>query len=123
MPTVIPVLRYADPRAAIDFLTSAFDFEARQVDTDGDDNVVHADLVRPDGAVMLGPANDSDGAGLSTGAAAVYMVTDSPDADFEQARSAGAGIVFGPKDMDYGSREFGVTDPEGNTWFFGTYQP
>ena len=41
----------------------------------------------------------------------------------EEAQQAGAEVVFEPTDMDYGSREFGVTDPEGNTWFFGTYRP
>jgi hypothetical protein len=23
----------------------------------------------------------------------------------------------------YGSRDYGARDPEGNTWYFGTYQP
>jgi uncharacterized glyoxalase superfamily protein PhnB len=31
------------------------------------------------------------------------------------------GIVM--QDIDYGSREFSVRDPEGNSWHFGTYQP
>ena len=26
-------------------------------------------------------------------------------------------------DTDYGSREYGARDPEGNVWSFGTYQP
>ena len=26
-------------------------------------------------------------------------------------------------DLDYGSRDFSVRDPEGNLWSFGTYRP
>jgi uncharacterized glyoxalase superfamily protein PhnB len=45
------------------------------------------------------------------------------DARYERARAAGAEIVMPPQDLDYGSREFAVRDPEGNLWSFGTYDP
>ena len=32
-------------------------------------------------------------------------------------------IVMEPHDTDYGSREYGARDPEGNLWSFGTYLP
>jgi len=32
-------------------------------------------------------------------------------------------VLYGIEDKDYGSREFGVRDPEGNIWSFGTYRP
>src|SRR6185312_11306635 len=46
---LIPLLRYHDARAAIDFLTEAFGFEARVV-VPGDDarTIVHAQLIRGD---------------------------------------------------------------------------
>ena len=28
-----------------------------------------------------------------------------------------------PTDLDYGSRDYGARDPEGNRWSFGTYTP
>jgi uncharacterized glyoxalase superfamily protein PhnB len=28
-----------------------------------------------------------------------------------------------PTDLDYGSRDFSVRDPEGHVWSFGTYRP
>ena len=28
-----------------------------------------------------------------------------------------------PFDTDYGSRDYSAKDPEGNIWYFGTYQP
>ena len=54
---------------------------------------------------------------------AVYVVVDDPDAHFEQARDAGAEIIRELNDTKYGSREYGAKDPEGNAWYFGTYQP
>ena len=56
------------------------------------------------------------------GAASVYVVTDQPDALLEQAKAAGAVVVRELRDEDYGSRDFSVTDPEGNIWSFGTYR-
>jgi hypothetical protein len=34
---------------------------------------------------------------------------------------AGAEIITPLHDTDYGSRDFGIKDPEGNRWMFGTY--
>jgi uncharacterized glyoxalase superfamily protein PhnB len=31
--------------------------------------------------------------------------------------------VSPPTDLDYGSRDYGARDPEGNRWSFGTYAP
>ncbi len=45
-----------------------------------------------------------------------------PDALFERATAAGAEVVRGLEDEDYGSRGFSVRDPEGNLWSFGTYR-
>ena len=53
----------------------------------------------------------------------IYVVVDEPDSLFQRARAAGAEVVRELQDTDYGSREFGVLDPEGNKWHFGTYQP
>ena len=39
-----------------------------------------------------------------------------------RARAAGAEIIAGPHDTDYGSRDFAARDPEGNRWSFGTYR-
>ena len=52
----------------------------------------------------------------------IYVVTDEPDALFARSTAAGAEVVQGLRDEDYGSRGFTVRDPEGNTWSFGTYR-
>jgi uncharacterized glyoxalase superfamily protein PhnB len=48
-------------------------------------------------------------------------VCDDPDGLFSRATAAGAEVVRGLVDEDYGSRGFTVRDPEGNPWSFGTY--
>jgi uncharacterized glyoxalase superfamily protein PhnB len=53
----------------------------------------------------------------------VYIAVDDTDAAYARAKAAGATILEGPVDRDYGSRDFICRDPEGNVWSFGTYWP
>jgi uncharacterized glyoxalase superfamily protein PhnB len=118
MTSVFPILRYQDPKAAIDFLERALGFERHEVhEVDG--AVEHAELRHGDGMIMLGPVRDEWKAGVG----AVYIAVDDLDALYERARDAGAEIVKEPFDTDYGSRDFAARDPEGNHWSFGTYRP
>ena len=85
--------------------------------------VVHAEWAwRGGGGIMFGSERD-DSAIAGTGPAAAYLVTDDPDAAFDAAVSAGATVVREMVDQDYGGRGGSVTDPEGNHWSFGSYQP
>lgn len=43
------------------------------------------------------------------------------DARAAVQRFTGAEILTELADTDYGSREFSLSDPEGNLWSFGTY--
>jgi len=121
-----PCLNYRDAHAAIGFLTDAFGFVTTEVVEGGPDRpVAHAELRWPEGGgVMLGSAS-GDGnefERLPTGTSSVYVVTDEPDALYARATHAGATVVQGLNDTDYGSRGFTVSDPEGNLWSFGTYR-
>lgn len=121
LPSVYPVLRYQEPGAAIAFLTEAFGFVARQVDQAPDGTIVHAELAWGNGLVMLGSAS-----GVRTGDGpvdAAYVAVDDPDAHHDRAAAAGAEITIELTDQPYGSREYAARDPEGNTWYFGTYRP
>jgi uncharacterized glyoxalase superfamily protein PhnB len=123
--TVWPTLIYADAPAAVKWLGEAFGFEeALVVPGDGEGVVAHAELRWPlGGAVMLGSIRGDSVLGeQQAGSASVYVVTDEPDALFERATAAGAEVVMGLYDADYGSRGFTVKDPEGNLWSFGTYR-
>lgn len=125
-PTVWPCLSYRDARAAIAFLGDAFGFETVAVYTHDDPNRVdHAELRWPlGGGVMLGSAGRDDSAfgRRAPGNDSIYVVCDDPDALFARATAAGAEVVRGLVDEDYGSRGFTVRDPEGNLWSFGTYR-
>jgi uncharacterized glyoxalase superfamily protein PhnB len=118
---IFPSLRYRDAMAAIEWLERAFGFERHEVHTDGE-TVVHAELAFRGSLVMMGSAKE-DGFGSHEGQGWQYLVTDDPDGLFERATAAGAEVVRGLSDQDYGSRDFSVRDPEGNLWSFGTYQP
>ncbi|MEV0173236.1 DUF4440 domain-containing protein [Streptomyces sp. NPDC050803] len=125
--TVWPCLTYRDARAAIAFLTDVLGFREIAVHAREDDPsiVEHAELRGPlGGGVMLGTtAKDESAWGRrAPGNDAVYVVCDEPDTLFERAVAAGAEIVRGLVDEDYGSRGFTVRDTEGNLWSFGTYR-
>lgn len=126
-PTVWPILTYRNARAAADFLVKAFGFEVRGIyGRDDDPSIVeHGELRWPlGGGVMFGSAGKDDGpfGTRLPGNDSVYVVCDDPDALFARATAAGAEVVRGLKDEDYGSRGFSVRDPEGNVWSFGTYR-
>jgi uncharacterized glyoxalase superfamily protein PhnB len=122
-PDVIPVVRYADARAAITFLTEAFGFTATHVYDGEDGGVAHAELTWEGGMVMLGTKGQGSVLPAETGPSVVYVVVDDPDAHHERAVAAGADVLQELTDQDYGSREYTARDPEGNIWSFGTYRP
>ena len=123
---VWPILAYRDARAAISFLKDAFGFEETAVyGRDSDPSIIeHAEMRWPlGGGVMFGTAGKDDSAfgQRAPGGDSVYVVCTDPVALFERATKAGAEVVRGLVDEDYGSRGFTVRDPEGNLWSFGTY--
>jgi uncharacterized glyoxalase superfamily protein PhnB len=120
--SIYPALRYRDARAAIDWLQAALGFEAVNV-FESDGRVGHAELAFGDGMVMLSESGAGDPQFDRTGGFSTYLATAEVDAVHERARAAGATFAREIQDMDYGSREFTVTDPEGNFWSVGTYVP
>ncbi|MEU7633190.1 VOC family protein [Nocardia sp. NPDC049220] len=123
---VWPTLSFRDARAMAAFLVAAFDFRQSALYTrENDPSIVeHAELRWPlGGGIMFGSAGKDDGpfGTRPPGHDAVYLVCEDPDALFARATAAGAEVVQGLRDEDYGSRGFTVRDPEGNLWSFGTY--
>jgi len=51
----------------------------------------------------------------------IYVVVEDMDTHHERAKAAGACIVYGPEDTDFGTRRYRIPDPEGYEWSFGTY--
>jgi uncharacterized glyoxalase superfamily protein PhnB len=127
-PNIFPALRYRDADAAIEWLERAFGFEEKAVHRDGDGVVQHAELRLGDGLVMLGQVRPDGwlGDAVSDAGAAptsIYVVVEDPDAHHARAAEAGAEIIRPLTDQDYGSRDYGARDLEGNAWSFGTYDP
>jgi uncharacterized glyoxalase superfamily protein PhnB len=121
-PTVFPILSYDDAQAAIDFLGAAFGAERHAVYAADDGTVQHGELRLGKGIVMLGSSRADSPATRGKGGG-IYVVIENPDEHCARAREAGAEIVMELRDTEYGSRDYGARDPEGNTWYFGTYQP
>nr|WP_190813560.1 VOC family protein [Saccharopolyspora pogona] len=117
-----PLIPYADKKAGIRFLMQAFGFEETLIVPGEGGEIVHAELRWPGGGgIMIGTCDSGSPFAKPKGSGAAYVVTGDPDALFQRAVAAGAEIVHELVDQGYGSREFSVRDPEGNSWSFGTY--
>ncbi|WP_312598382.1 VOC family protein [Stutzerimonas nitrititolerans] len=128
---LIPCLRYRDVPSALEWLCRAFDFQRQRVVEDPQAGIIHAQLTFGNSMLMLGPVTDTafsrqlrqpdEIGGAST--QGIYVVVNSADALYTQAKAAGAEIVVELKDEDYGGRGFSCRDLEGHLWSFGTYDP
>lgn len=85
--------------------------------------VVHAEWLWPGGGGIMFGSHRPGGLLDNVGTAAAYLVTADPDTVFDRAVAAGATVVREMVDQDYGGRGGSVSDPEGNHWSFGSYQP
>ena len=129
--SLIPCLRYRDVAKAIDWLRHAFGFECQRQYRDEQVGITHAQLAFGNGMLMVGSVVDSEYGrqlrqpdeigGAST--QGIYVIVNSADALYAQAKAAGAQIVVELKDEDYGGRGFTCRDIEGHLWSFGTYDP
>ena len=127
---IYPALRYRDAPAMIAWLCEAFGFAERVVYPGPDGTIAHAELSFGSAMIMLGSARD-DRFGAMVGAPdaeggngqAIYVAIEDPDGLCARAQAAGARILMGLTDTDYGSRDFICRDPEGYLWCFGTYWP
>jgi uncharacterized glyoxalase superfamily protein PhnB len=114
-PNIYPFMRFADPDAALAWLSEAFGFEEHAVYRGDDGTVVHAEISLGPGIVMLGPGDPA-----SQG---VYVAVEDADAHYERSKAAGAEITREIEDTPYDSREYTARDLDGHVWSFGTYQP
>ena len=121
-PTIFPVLRYADARAAIDWLIQAFGFQKVCEHEGPSGTVAHAELKFGPSTIGLSsatpPTADNPWSHVRQG---IYVCQQNIDAHYERAKKAGADIIMPIRDMEYGSREYGARDSEGHLWGFGTY--
>ncbi len=120
MTTVIPAIRISS-RDTISFYERAFGATTVMVSGDVD----HAELTIGGAMFMCGSGREG-GLEQPAGGSSTYWVLGEDhevDAIYERAVAAGATSLFEPYDADYGGRHATVSDPDGNTWSFGTYRP
>jgi uncharacterized glyoxalase superfamily protein PhnB len=128
---LVPLLRYRDVAAAVEWLSQAFGFVKRNVLTDPDGSVAYAELTYGRSVVMLGPVGQSVLDGLlrqpdelgGVGTQSVYVAVDDVATHFKTARAAGADIVLEFGSEEAGDRAYAARDPEGHIWNFGAYSP
>ena len=129
--TIIPGHRYRNAAAAIEWLCSVLGFERHAVYQGEDGTIAHAELTLGGGMIMLGTGKEDEFGrgfkppqelgGIET--RTVYIVVPDADQAHDRALAAGATITRPLQNTPYGSREFGVKDPEGHSWILGSYDP
>ena len=121
-PTLMPMLSYADARAAIAFLEQAFGFEAGPVLEMPDGRVGHVELRLGGAVVMLADEFPEMGLRSALHADSHYsqLSIEVPDVDahHERALANGATVANPPEDQFYGDRIYRAVDPEGHRWIF-----
>jgi catechol 2,3-dioxygenase-like lactoylglutathione lyase family enzyme len=120
--TIIPTVRCRHMEVSIAFYTKVLDFERVDGDDDNDDPSFTV-LVRQGDRLFL-----SSHAGDGAFGQAIVVLTDDIDALFRKFRMRGLktpgnpdapkAVHEGPIDQSWGTREFYVDDPDGNTLRF-----
>lgn len=129
-PMIWHSLRYADAPAALDYLVNVLGFELVVAYPSADDPAIieHAQLRWPEGGgIMLGSQRESAQWPASTGHAAAYVVTDRAAEIYARVQAAAGFRILqelskDEYDEDTANESFGVADPEGNLWSFGSYR-
>ena len=121
---IIPLLRVLNMKQAIDFYTKILDFEFKYSSVSEDDWGI--DLINDKAEIKLTIAEGDQKSGI-----AIYVEVDEVDNLFKKYLSRGldtsskkeSPVHQGPLTQSWGTREFYVNDPGGNTLrFFSTKQ-
>jgi uncharacterized glyoxalase superfamily protein PhnB len=113
--TVIPVLIYADVRAAVVWLSAAFGFEERV--RIGENH--RSQMKVGDGAVIVADVRgDRIPPRKGEETHSVMVRVEDARAHCERARANGARILMEPKDYPYGERQYSAEDHAGHRWTF-----
>ena len=122
-PAFIPSIIYKDNRAALKWLQDAFGFEASEILTAANGDIVHAEMSHGDGVIMIGSEfaewtkSPASIGGKNTQRVHVRL-GHGIDEHCARARQAGATIAMEPADQFYGDRTYMAVDPEGHHWTF-----
>lgn len=119
------VMTYADPDAAIRFVTEVLGFEELVLVRDPEGRIVHSEYRWPEGGIVQLAGADPGNPFLTAPGknSGLYVITQDPYSVWERCRAAGVEVLREPEEPHYdpGGMGFSVRDPEGNAWSFGRY--
>jgi MerR family transcriptional regulator, thiopeptide resistance regulator len=120
----LTLLVYEDIEAVHDHLVAVFGFGPGTITRDVSGSVVHGELHVGDGVVWMHPPsaeyNLVSPASLGASTHCMAVMVDDVDRHHEKAVAAGAAVVYPPKNVPYGVREYAARDLEGGLWSFMT---
>ena len=118
--TLTPYLMVVEVEPVVDFTKAAFG-ATEHFRTTGARGGLHVELKIGDSIIMIGGGNNTVSEPIVS---AFFLYVDDVDAVYQSAINAGANAMLPPEDgMFAEERGAGVTDPFGNSWFFGKYGP
>ena len=121
---IIPILVCEDIPATHDFLVDVFGFTSGGIHRTPEGQAVHGEVRAGDVVIWLHRAAAqlrlASPRSLPAASSGLVVYVEDVDAHHARARSRGAKPESEPKDMPYGQREYGVSDPEGHRWWFAT---
>ena len=115
--TVTPYLVMPGIAGLMEFLKQAFDAQELDRMARPDGSIAHAAMRIGDSMVEMGEAPEG-----RVMPAALHLYVKNADETYLRALKVGATSLYEPRDMDYGNREGGVTDPRGNQWYIATHK-
>jgi PhnB protein len=118
---ITPYLYYEDVASAMKFLTKAFGFRRLGAVSRGPDGKInHAAMKAGSSVVLMGrpPTVYRNPRRLGQATQCLLLDVRGVDAHFQRALEAGARVLQEPADTPFGTRRYGVTDPEGHEWYF-----
>ncbi len=119
---VIPLLVCQNISAEHDFLVETMGFASGGIHRNPDGEAVHGEVRIGSLVIWLHPvvaeAKLASPRSMPASSSGFVVYVADVDAHYAQVRSRGAQPANEPKDMPYGQREYGLTDPEGHRWWF-----
>jgi len=119
--TVTPYLVAQDGPALVEFAKQAFGAKEtfRAVGSAGG---LHAEVRIGDSMLMMGGGIPGREFRSTPNTHALHVYVKDCDAVHEKALAAGATVIDGPRDQEYGERSASIKDPAGNYWYIATHK-